>query len=127
VQQPRISYPKERLISFSRRDQVSRLALFGSVLRDDFRSESDVDVLIAFDPTARVSFMSLGRMKGEFSILLQRSVDLVPQDGLKPVKRDEVLASAHEIYSAKKLYLIDIIEASEAFFASLSRSTMKDS
>jgi len=95
-----INIPHESLESFCRRYQIRRLALFGSVLRDDFRPDSDVDVLIALDPSARVGFMTLGRMKRELSALFQRPVDLVPQSGLKPAIREEVLASALEIYAA---------------------------
>jgi len=73
---------------------VQRLALFGSVLRDDFNPESDVDVLVSFDPNAKISFMTLGKMKRELSMLFQRPVDLVPQEGLKPAIREEVLLSA---------------------------------
>lgn len=97
---PKVIYPRESLEDFCRRYQVKRLALFGSVVRDDFRADSDVDVLISFDPAARVSFMTLGKMKRELSLIFRRPVDLVPQDGLKPAIRDEILASAQEIYAA---------------------------
>ena len=100
MNEPKISYPKKSLESFCRRYQVRRLALFGSVMQDDFRPDSDVDVLISFDPAARVSFMTLGKMKRELSLIFRRPVDLVPQDGLKPAIRDEVLESAQEIYVA---------------------------
>ncbi|HMN62106.1 MAG TPA: nucleotidyltransferase family protein, partial [Anaerolinea sp.] len=82
------------------RYQVKRMALFGSVLRDDFRPDSDIDVLVVFSPSARTSFMTLGKMKRELSAMFQRQVDLVPQEGLKPSIRDSVLASAQEVYAA---------------------------
>lgn len=100
MRQPKVEISRESLEDFCHRYQVSRVALFGSVLRDDFRSDSDVDVLITFDPAARISFMTLGRMKRELSRIFHRSVDLVPQDGLKPAIRDEILANAQEIYAA---------------------------
>ena len=100
MSESKISYPKESLERFCRRYQVRRLALFGSVIRDDFRPDSDVDVLISFNPEAKVSFMTLGKMKRELSLIFRRSVDLVPQEGLKPAIRDDVLASAQEIYAA---------------------------
>lgn len=96
----KIRIPQKSLESFCRRYQVSRVALFGSVLRDDFRPDSDVDILVSFAPEARISFLTLGRMKRELSELLQRPVDLVPQEGLKPAIRDEVLANSREIYAA---------------------------
>jgi predicted nucleotidyltransferase len=73
--------------------------LFGSVLREDFNEESDVDVLVQFEPTARVSFLSLGKMKRELSDIFQRDVDIVVQDGLKPVIREHILSSSQEIYA----------------------------
>jgi predicted nucleotidyltransferase len=97
--QPRIPIPQKRLADLCRRYHVRRLALFGSVLRDDFRPDSDVDVLVLFEPDARVGFMALGHMKRELSALFHRPVDLVPQDGLKPVIRESVLSSAEEVYA----------------------------
>lgn len=76
------------------------MALFGSVLRDDFRPDSDVDILVTFEPGARITLMTLGRMQRELSALFQRPVDLIPQDGLKPALRDEVLSSARVVYAA---------------------------
>ena len=96
----KISISKRQLAAFCQKYQVRRLALFGSVLRDDFRADSDVDVLVQFLPEAKVSFITLGKMQRELSSLFQRPVDLVPQDGLKAVIRDEVLTSAQEVYAA---------------------------
>jgi predicted nucleotidyltransferase len=93
-----LSSPK--LENFCQRYQVRRLSLFGSVLRDDFRADSDIDVLVQFERGARVSFLTLGKMQRELSAIFQRPVDLVPQDGLKPVIRESVLSSAQEVYVA---------------------------
>jgi hypothetical protein len=76
------------------------LALFGSVLRDDFRPDSDVDVLVAFEPAARIGIVTLSQMQRELSELFQRQVDLVPMDGLKPIIRESVLSSAQDVYAA---------------------------
>ena len=96
----RIKIPERKIRDFCRRYQVQRLALFGSVLRDDFRSaDSDIDVLVVFDPSAFVTFMTLGKMKRELSGIFQRQVDLVPQEGLKPAIREAVLSSAQEVYA----------------------------
>ncbi len=97
---PKISIPEKKIEDFCRRYQVKRMALFGSVLRDDFRADSDVDVLVVFEPSARITFMILGKMKRELSGLFQRPVDLIPQDGLKPSIREAVLSSAQEVYAA---------------------------
>lgn len=97
--QSRIPIPRMQLAELCRRYHVRRMALFGSVLRDDFRPDSDVDVLVLFQPGARVGFMALGHMKRELSEIFQRPVDRVPQDGLKPVIRESVLSSAEEVYA----------------------------
>ena len=96
----RISIPRKDLKEFCRRYQVNRLALFGSVLRRDFRKDSDVDVLVSFEPDAHVGFITLSRMQRELSELFERPVDLVLMDGLKPVIRDSVLANIEEVYAA---------------------------
>ena len=83
--------PIEELASVCRRYQVRELAVFGSVLRPDHGPESDVDMLVSFQPTARVTFTTLARMQRELEAVLGRKVDLVPKDGLKPVIRDHVL------------------------------------
>lgn len=96
----KIKISSEKLETFCQRYQVRRLSLFGSVLRDDFRAASDVDVLVQFEPGARVSFMTLGKMQCELAAIFQRPVDLIPEDGLKPIIRAEVLSSAQEVYAA---------------------------
>jgi len=95
-----IEMPREQIADLCRRYAIQRLAVFGSALRDDFGPQSDVDVLVEFRPDAHIGFLNLCKMQRELSALLRRSVDLVPQDGLKPVIRDEILSSAKEIYAA---------------------------
>lgn len=95
-----IAIPRDEIASFCRRNRIRRLALFGSVLGEAFGPHSDVDVLVEFEPEAEVGFIALGRMRRELSGLLGRPVDLVPQDGLKPVLRQAVLSSAEVIYAA---------------------------
>ena len=95
----RIEVSAEKIDQFCRRHHIQKLSLFGSVLRDDFRPDSDVDVLVEFEPETMVGFMALSRMQRELSELLGRRVDLVPRNGLKPVIRDSVLASAVDVYA----------------------------
>ena len=95
----KISIPQKPLRRFCVQYQIRRLALFGSVLRDDFGPESDIDLLVLFEPGAKVSFLTLGRMQRELSAMFNRRVDLVPQEGLKPVIREAVIASAQEVYA----------------------------
>lgn len=61
---PRIEIPRDRLAEFCQRNQIRRLALFGSVLRDDFMPESDGDVLVEFEPDARVGFTFITMQDG---------------------------------------------------------------
>jgi uncharacterized protein len=92
--------PPEELANLCGRYQVRELAVFGSTLGEDRRPESDVDLLVSFQPGARVTFATLARMQRELEALLGRKVDLVPKDGLKPVIRDHVLATARVLYAA---------------------------
>jgi predicted nucleotidyltransferase len=92
--------PQKKLRAFCQRYQVRRLAMFGSAARGEARPESDVDLLVAFEPGAQIGFLALGRMRRELSEIFHRPVDLVPQDGLKPVIREQVLAEARELYAA---------------------------
>jgi len=95
-----VAVDKTQIAAFCRKHRIRRLALFGSVLRDDFGPESDVDALVEFEPDAHVGFLALARAARELSALLGRRVDLVPQAGLKPLIRDEVLTEAEELYAA---------------------------
>ena len=96
----KIKIPKKELDDFCQRYNVQKLALFGSVLGKNFRAESDVDVLVSFQPHVRVGFITFSRMQRELSQLLKRPVDLVPMDGLKPVIRDSVLSNIEIVYAA---------------------------
>ena len=95
-----IDLPQSEIVAFCRRHQVTRLALFGSVLSGAFTPDSDVDVLVTFAPDAQVGFLKLSRMQRELARLLGHPVDLVPESGLKPLIRDDVLATSQEIYAA---------------------------
>lgn len=94
-----IEIPSERIAEFCRRYKVREMALFGSALRDDFGPNSDLDILVEFDPSAQIGFMTFSRMQRELSALLNRRVDLVPKQGLKEKIRRAVLDNANVIYS----------------------------
>jgi uncharacterized protein len=94
-----IEIPFDRLAELCRRYQVRELSLFGSALRDDFGPDSDVDLLVEFDPSAQVGFLTLTKMQRELSALAGRRVDLVPKRGLKEKIRQAVLDSAEVIYA----------------------------
>ena len=92
--------PLEAIKLICQRYQVRELALFGSVLRDDFNANGDLDLLVEFEPKAQVGFITLSRMQRELSMALQRQVDLVPKGGLKPKIRQSVLSGAEVIHAA---------------------------
>jgi uncharacterized protein len=96
----KISVDQQQLAAFCQKWNVAELALFGSVLRDDFRPDSDIDVLVTWLPGTRVSMLTIGEMAGDLEDILGRPVDLVPKSGLKPFVRDEVLGTAEIVYAA---------------------------
>ena len=99
VGQARIDLPLDRLAEVCRRYRVRRLALFGSVLRDDFGPESDVDILVEFEPGATPGLAFFG-MEIELSELLGRRVDLNTPACFGPALRASVMAEAMPIYVA---------------------------
>jgi len=96
----RIDIPKEKIAEFCRRNQIRRLALFGSVLRDDFGPDSDIDVLVEFEPDAKVGLFRLAGMEIELSGLLGRKVDLNTPGFLSDYFREQVLSEAENQYDA---------------------------
>jgi uncharacterized protein len=94
-----IDVPVERIAAFCEQHHIRRLALFGSVLRDDYGPDSDVDVLVEFKPGTRVGLAFFG-MQEELSQLLGRQVDLNTPGFLSRYFRDQVLAEAEDLYVA---------------------------
>lgn len=96
--------PERALQDFAQRWHVAELSLFGSVLREDFGVESDVDILVDFAPPDNYSLGVLLDMKSELEALLQRPVDLVVKSVVEqdenPYRRREILNSARIIYRA---------------------------
>jgi len=79
--------------------RVRELSIFGSALREDFRTDSDIDLLVEFEPEAQIGFVTLSRMQRELSAILNRPVDLVPKGGLKTKIRDIVISNAKVLYA----------------------------
>ena len=95
----RLQVDRERLEAFCTRHHVKRLAFFGSVLREDFRPESDVDVLVEFEE-AHVPGLEFFGMADELEAILGRKVDLLTPGFLSPHIRDDVLRQAQTQYEA---------------------------
>lgn len=94
-----IDFPPDQIAEFCRRNHICKLSLFGSILRDDFRADSDVDVLVEFDPGRTPGLRFFG-IQDELSELLGRRVDLNTQGFLSKYFRDEVLQEAEVQYVA---------------------------
>jgi predicted nucleotidyltransferase len=97
----RINFPTDQVVEFCKRWQVNEFSLFGSVLRDDFRPDSDVDVLVSFNPAAPWSLFDLVTMQDELQKIFGRPVDLVEREGLRnPFRKRSILSSREVIYAA---------------------------
>jgi uncharacterized protein len=91
--------PKDKLNEFCMRNKIRTLALFGSVLRDDFGPESDIDVLIDFEPSAQVGFFELYDMENELSLFFGgRKVEIITPNFLSKYFRAEVMTNAEVQY-----------------------------
>lgn len=101
--EPKIEIPKKKLAEFCRRNHIRKLALFGSVLRDDFRPDSDVDVLVEFEPGKTPGFAFI-TMQDELKEILKRDVDLLTFKSIESsrnyIRREAILSSAREVYVA---------------------------
>lgn len=99
-----ITIPKEKIASFCRRWKITELALFGSVLRDDFGPGSDIDVLVSFAADARWTLLDHVEMQDELETVFGRPVDLISKRGLErsrnSIRRKEIFASAEVVYEA---------------------------
>ena len=94
-----IAVPQEKIADFCRRHRIRRLSLFGSVLSDEFGPDSDVDVLVEFQPDAKRGLLRLAAMEQELGEILGRKVDLNTPGFLSEHFRDRVLAEAELQYA----------------------------
>jgi len=92
---------KEQIAEFCRRNHIKKLAFYGSVLRDDFRPDSDVDVLVEFEPGAHIGYITMAGMEIELSEMIGRKVDLRTPNELNAYFKDEVLSEAEVQYEAR--------------------------
>lgn len=92
------SIPVAGLVEFCRRHPIRRLSVFGSVLRDDFGPDSDIDMLVEFEPGARISFFDMVTMEMELTDMIGRQVDLRTLQELSRYFRQKVLYMAQVVY-----------------------------
>lgn len=96
-----IALDREKIAAFCRRWKIKELALFGSVLREDFRPDSDVDVLVSFEPESGITFDNRVEMLDELTEIFGRKVDLVEKDVIRnPFRRHEILTTKEVVYAA---------------------------
>ena len=100
----RIGIPSEGIAAFCKRWKVTEMALFGSVLRNDFGPDSDIDVLVAFEDGARHTLLDMVKMEEELKAVFGREVDLTERVGIERsrnhLRRNAILESAETIYAA---------------------------
>ncbi len=100
----RIGVDEPTIAAFCRKWRVAEMALFGSVVREDFRDGSDVDVLVTFEPGARAPFRDILDMQDELNGVLAREVDLLERVVIERsrnyIRREDILSTAQVIYAA---------------------------
>lgn len=99
----RIQLPREKIAEFCKKWKIREFALFGSVLRDDFRPGSDVDVLVTFSNDAKHTLFDLVHMENELREIFGRDVDIVSRRGIESsrnyIRRNAILSSAEAVYA----------------------------
>ena len=100
-QKVQVEIPKGKIAAFCKRHHICKLSVFGSVLRDDFRADSDVDVLVEFDPAHIPGLIRLAGMEFELGEILGRKVDIRTAQDLSRYFRQEVLNSAEVQYAER--------------------------
>jgi len=95
----KINIPEEKVVAYCRRNRIRKLAFFGSVLRDDFSADSDIDVLVEFEPDAQIG-LQFFKIEQELSEILGRKVDLNTAGFLSTHFREKVIAEAEVLYDA---------------------------
>lgn len=99
--QPRIKIPLREIEDFCRRWKIKEFAFFGSVLREDFRPDSDIDVLVTFEPDGGITFDNRVEMLDELAEIFGRQVDMVEKDAIRnPFRRHDILTTKEVVYAA---------------------------
>ncbi len=101
----RLGITPEQLTEFCQNAQITELALFGSIVRDDFRPDSDIDMLVTFTPDCTISLLDFLRLEYEFEDWFHRDVDLVEKETVESdfnwIRRKEILDNSQVIYESR--------------------------
>ena len=101
MQRKKFRIPRKKIAEFCKRWSITEFSVFGSVLRDDFRPDSDVDVMVSIDPKAHIGLFEIAEMQIELEKMFKRPVDLVEKEGLRnSYRRSEILSTAKVVYAA---------------------------
>jgi predicted nucleotidyltransferase len=99
----RIPFDSKKLAAFCKRWKILEFSFFGSILREDFRPDSDVDVLVSFSPDAGWSLLDLIAMQEELQTMFNRKVDLIEKEAIRnPYRRHSILTGREVLYAAKR-------------------------
>ena len=98
------NFPMLKIECFCGKWKITEFALFGSVLREDFGGQSDIDVLVSFSPEAKPTLFHLALMQSELSEIFGRDVDILTRRGVEnsrnPIRKKQILSTAQTIYAA---------------------------
>ena len=101
MERKKFTLPRKEIEEFCKRWSITEFSVFGSVLREDFGPDSDIDVLVSIDPKAHIGLFEIAQMQIELEDLFKRPVDLVEKEGLvNPYRRSEILSTAQVVYAA---------------------------
>ena len=95
-----LNYAGDRLAQICQQYEIKELSVFGSIARGEARADSDLDILVEFDPKAVIGFIALSQLRHELEQLFQRSVDLVTKPGLHTRIREQILSEAEVLFAA---------------------------
>ena len=99
MQTKKFRIPRKKIAEFCKRWSITEFSVFGSALREDFRPDSDVDVLVSIDPKTHIGLFEIAQMQIELEKMFKRPVDLVEKEGLRnPDRRSEILRTAQVVY-----------------------------
>src|SRR5688500_8344434 len=101
MQRKKVRIPRKKIAEFCKRWSFAEFSVFGSALREDFRPDSDVDVMVSIDSKDNIGLFEIAEMQIELEKMFKRPVDFVEKEGLRnPYRRSEILSKAKVVYAA---------------------------
>ena len=101
LQKNGIFFKIDDIVSVCKKYRIMELSVFGSSIRDDFTQQSDVDILVSFNQNSEINLFDIMELEKEFSLILNREVDVVEKESLKnPIRKNKILSTREIIYAA---------------------------